>query len=258
VYHLKPVSGALLGTLGVVLLLLLPWQMAVAFGARPVILPSLGTVLERFFDLARHHQLGPATLVSLARVNGGFLLAVATAIPLGLLLGRRQRLFVAAETLIESFRFVVPFAWIPIAVLWFGTSEAGKLFIIWYAGFFIILLQTITGVRGVDPDLVKAARCLGASEPVIFRKVILPASLPTILTGLRIGFAISWISLLAAEMVAARAGLGYLVLDAREFLQTDVVIAGMAVIGTVGALYSGLFGLAQRRLLRHRADLVRL
>jgi ABC-type nitrate/sulfonate/bicarbonate transport system permease component len=258
VNRVKPISRALLGTLGVVLLLVVPWQLAVAFGARPVILPSLGAVLERFLDLARRHQLGPATLVSLARVNGGFLLAVATAVPLGLLLGRQRRLFAAAETLIESFRFVVPFAWIPIAVLWFGTSEIGKLFIIWYAGFFIILLQTIAGVHGVDPDLVKAARCLGASEPVIFRKVILPASLPTIMTGLRIGFATSWISLLAAEMVASRAGLGYLVMDAREFLATDVVIAGMIVIGVVGALYSGLFSLAQHHLLRHRSDVVRL
>jgi ABC-type nitrate/sulfonate/bicarbonate transport system permease component len=138
--------------------------------------------------------------------------------------------------------------------LWFGPSEAGKLFIIWYAGFFIVLLQTIAGVRGVDPDLVKAARSLGASEVDIFRKVIVPATLPAIFTGLKIGFATSWISLLAAEMVASRAGLGYLVMDAREFLQTDTVIAGMAVIGVIGAIYSTLFDVAQRRLLRHRAE----
>jgi ABC-type nitrate/sulfonate/bicarbonate transport system permease component len=256
--RLHPLGGALLGVLGVALVLLLPWQLAVAFGARPVILPAISAVAERFVALTQAHVLGPATLVSLARVNAGFALAAATAVPLGLLLGRDDRLLAATETLIESFRFVVPFAWIPIAILWFGTSEAGKLFIIWYAAFFIILLQTIAGVRGVDADLVKAARSLGASGAAIFRKVVVPAALPAIITGFKIGFATSWISLLAAEMVASRAGLGYLVMDAREFLETDTVIAGMAVIGAIGALYSGLFTLVQRRLLRHRAEFTRL
>src|SRR3974390_3137280 len=184
-----PITGALLGTVGVALVLLLPWHLAVTLGARAVVLPSIAAVVVRFQALLQGHVLGPATLVGLARVNAGFALAVASAVPLGLLLGRYRRLLVAIEPLIESFRFVVPFAWIPIAILWFGTSEAGKLFIIWYAGFFIVLLQTIAGVRGVDLDLVKAARSLGASEAAIFCKVIVPASLPAIVTGLKIGFA---------------------------------------------------------------------
>ena len=250
-------SGIAMGAAGVVLVLLMPWSLAVALGARPVILPSIGAVAERFAWLLETNALVPATLVSLARVNAGFLLAVVTAVPLGLVLGRRQRLFAAAEPLVESFRFVVPFAWIPIAILWFGIHESGKLFIIWYAGFFILLLQTIAGVRGVDPDLVKAARTLGASEAQIFRKVVVPAATPAIFTGLTIGFAAAWISLLAAEMVASRAGLGYLVMDAREFLQTDTVIAGMAVIGAIGAAYSGLFHLVERRLV-HRTEFERL
>jgi NitT/TauT family transport system permease protein len=239
---------ALLGALGIAFVLLLPWYLAVAFGVRPIILPSIGSVVTRFAALLDSNVLIPNTLVSLTRVNLGFLIAVVTALPLGLLLGRSARLFRACEPLIESFRFVVPFAWIPLAILWFGTQETGKLFIIWYAGFFVLLLQTIAGVRGVDADLVKAALTLGASPSQIFRKVIVPAALPAIFTGLKIGFATSWISLLAAEMVASRAGLGYLVMDAREFLRTDIVIAGMAVIGVIGALYSGLFTLLERRL----------
>lgn len=233
---------------GVALVLLAPWYLAVALGARPVILPSIASVIEKFQWLIAGNVLAPATLVSLLRVNAGFLLATLTAVPLGLVLGRRPRLFLATEPLVESFRFVVPFAWIPIAILWFGIAETGKLFIIWYAGFFILLLQTIAGVRDVDPDLVKAARTLGASEAQIFRKVVVPAALPAIFTGLRIGFATAWISLLAAEMVASRAGLGYLVMDAREFLQTDTVIAGMTVIGVIGALYSLLFDALERWL----------
>jgi ABC-type nitrate/sulfonate/bicarbonate transport system permease component len=249
----RAVIQLLLGAAGVVLVLLVPWYLAVKLGVRPVILPSIEAVASRLVRLAETNVLARNTWVSLLRVNLGFLLAVVTAVPLGLVLGRRPRLFHASEPLIESFRFVVPFAWIPIAILWFGTQETGKLFIIWYAGFFIVLLQTIAGVRGVDPDLVKAARTLGASEAAIFRKVVVPAALPAIFTGLRVGFAVAWISLLAAEMVASRAGLGYMVMDAREFLQTDTVIAGMVVIGVIGALYSGLFSIVERRLL-HRTE----
>ena len=251
-------TGLLFAALGVALLLLLPWHVATTLGTRPVILPAISAVAARLLALSAGSVLGPATLVSLARVNAGFALAVITAVPLGLIFGRLPRAHAAAETVIEPLRFVVPFAWIPIAILWFGTSEAGKLFIIWYAGFFIVLLQTIAGVRGVDGDLIKAARSLGASDAAIFRKVIVPAALPAIVTGWQIAFAASWISLLAAEMVASRAGLGYLVMDAREFLATDTVIAGMAVIGAIGALYSGLFSLLQRRLLRHRSEPARL
>ena len=247
----RAATQAVLGAAGVALVLLAPWYLAVELGVRPVILPSIESVADRFVWLVQGNVLARNTLVSLLRVNLGFLLAVATAVPLGLVLGRSPRLFRATEPLIELFRFVVPFAWIPIAVLWFGTQETGKLFIIWYAAFFILLLQTIAGVRGVDPDLVKAARTLGASERAIFRKVVVPAALPAIFTGLRVGFAIAWISLLAAEMVASRAGLGYMIMDAREFLQTDTVISGMVVIGVIGALYSGLFALVERRLL-HR------
>jgi ABC-type nitrate/sulfonate/bicarbonate transport system permease component len=247
-----------LGALGVGLGLLLPWQIAVAMGVKPVILPPIDRVLRSALELLQDRVLVPSVLASLFRVNAGFLLAALTAVPLGIALGRSRRWFTLCEPLIESFRFVIPFAWIPLAVLWFGTSELGKLFIIWYAGFFLILLHTIAGVRGVDPDLVKAARTLGAGEGVIFRKVVLPAAMPATMTGLRIGFAASWIALIAAEMVAARSGLGYLIMDARELLQTDIVVVGMAVIAVIGATYNGLFALVQRRLFRHRAPAARL
>jgi len=244
-------AGALAVT-GVVLGLLAPWSVAVSLGVRPVILPPIEKVVGSGVELASSNVLLPSVLVSLLRVNAGFVLAVMTAVPLGIALGRSRRLFTACEPLIESFRFVIPFAWIPLAVLWFGIHEAGKIFIIWYAGFFLVLLHTIAGVRGVDPDLVKAARTLGAGERVIFYKVVLPAALPSTLTGLRIAFAACWIALIAAEMVAARSGLGYLIMDAREFLHTHVVMVGMAIIAVIGASYNWLFERVERRLTRHR------
>lgn len=250
--------NALLGGVGVALGLLVPWHLAVALGVKPVILPPIGKVLASGGELLRAHVLAPAVLVSLLRVNAGFLLAAVTAVPLGILLGRSRRLFAACEPVVESFRFVIPFAWIPLAVLWFGTHELGKIFIIWYAGFFLILLHTIAGVRGVDPDLVKAAKTLGATERVIFYKVVLRAALPATVTGLRIAFAACWIALIAAELVAARSGLGYLIMDAREFLQTDVVIVGMAVIAVIGATYNWIFELMEAKIFRHRGPLPRI
>lgn len=237
---------------GVTLLLLIPWHVAVALGVKPVLLPSMSKVLRSAGDLLETNVLLPALLVSLLRVNAGFLAATVTAVPLGIVLGRSRRLFDLCEPAVESFRFVIPFAWIPLAILWFGTHELGKIFIIWYAGFFIVLPHAISGVRGVDPELVKAAKTLGAREGVIFYKVILPAALPTTVTGLRIGFAACWIALIAAEMVASSSGLGFLIMDAREFLQTDIVIAGMVVIAIIGATYNWIFELAQRRIFRHR------
>jgi len=240
----------LLGLVGILLLMLLPWTIAVAMDVRPVILPPIHTVVSTLASLLAGGGLIAAALVSLVRVNGGFALAVVTAVPVGILLGRYRLLFLAAEAMVESFRFVIPFAWIPLAILWFGTAEAGKIFIIWYAGFFVLLLPTIAAVQSVDRDLVKAARTLGASEFMIFRKVVLPAILPELVTAMRVAFAICWISILAAELVASRAGLGYLISDARELLQTDVVIAGMIVIGCIGAFYNWLFSWLERRVAR--------
>jgi NitT/TauT family transport system permease protein len=232
---------------GIALFIVLPWLVAEHMGVREVILPPLKSVFRAGAELVASNELAKATLVSLGRVNLGFVLAVLSAVPLGIVLGRHKRLFAAAEPVIESLRFVVAFAWIPLAILWFGTSEAGKIFIIWYAGFFVMLLPAIAAVRGVDPDLVKAARSLGASEMVVFRRVVLPAIMPELIVAMRVAFGICWVSILAAELVASRSGLGYMLADARELLRTDVVVVGMVVIGLIGASYNWLFGLLARR-----------
>lgn len=237
-----------LATLGVVLLVVLPWTIAVNMGVRPIILPT-GTMLwNSATSLIESNTLYRNAWISLWRVNVGFVAAVLTAVPLGILLGRSRLMFMASEPVIESFRFVIPFAWIPLAVLWFGTSEIGKIFIIWYAGFFVMLLPTIEAVQGIDKDLIKAARTLGAGPWTIFRKVALPAIFPSLIVAMRVAFAICWISILSAELVASRSGLGYMMMDARELLQTEVVIIGMVAIGCIGALYNWAFAWLQRRV----------
>ena len=238
----------LLSLTGIFLLMLVPWTIAVDLGVRPIILPSIPTIVRTGKAMLTGDDLISATLVSLVRVNIGFMLALVTAVPIGILLGRYRPLFLAAEPVVESFRFVIPFAWIPLAILWFGTAETGKIFIIWYAGFFVLLLPTIAAVLSVDRDLIKAARTLGADQFTIFRKVVLPAILPELVTAMRVAFAICWISILSAELVASRSGIGYLIIDARELLQTDVVIVGMIMIGCIGAFYNWLFGWLERRV----------
>ena len=246
----RPVSGKgsfVLAITGILLFIVLPWLVAENLGVREVILPSLKSVFKTAYELVASNELLKATLVSLARVILGFVLAVVTAVPLGIFLGRHKVLFIAAEPIIESFRFVVAFAWIPLAILWFGTSETGKIFIIWYAGFFVMLLPAISAVRGVNPDLIKAARTLGATDIVLFWKVVLPAIMPELIVAMRVAFGICWVSILAAELVASRSGLGYMLADARELLRTDVIVVGMVAIGVIGATYNWLFGLLARR-----------
>ncbi|MNV55511.1 putative aliphatic sulfonates transport permease protein SsuC [compost metagenome] len=185
---------------------------------------------------------------SLGRVLAAWLLAALVAIPLGLLQGTRPRLASVLEPLVELFRPISPLAWIPMAILWFGIGEAGKVFIIFIATFFPILLNTVSGVKAVDPVLVRAGRVLGCnSDARLFWQVILPAAMPTILVGLRISFGIGWAAIIAAELVAANKGLGYLIANGMEILRSDQVLAGMVIIALLGILIDAGF-----RMLGHR------
>ncbi|MBC7129641.1 ABC transporter permease subunit, partial [Candidatus Bathyarchaeota archaeon] len=149
---------------------------------------------------------------------------------------------------VEIFRPISPLAWIPLAILWFGIGESGKVFIIFVATFFPILLNTVDGVKRIEPVLLRAGRVLGCDTQFdLFRRVMLPASLPSILVGLRISFGTGWAAIIAAELVAANSGLGYLISDGMEILRSDLVIVGMIVIGIIGVLVDSLFKLALTR-----------
>jgi ABC-type nitrate/sulfonate/bicarbonate transport system permease component len=152
------------------------------------------------------------------------------------------------DPVVELFRPISPLAWIPMAIIWFGIGEGGKIFVIFIATFFPTILNTVAGVKGVDPVLIRAGRVLGCdSEWAIFRKIILPAALPSIVVGLRISFGTGWAAIIAAELVAAQSGLGYLIADGMEILRSDLVFVGMAVIGIVGVLFDSVFRFLHRR-----------
>lgn len=200
-----------------------------------VLLPRPVHVFRAMGELLITGELIRHTLDSLLRVLGGFSMAVAAAIPLGLLIGWSWLARDMGEAIIEMFRPIPPLAWIPLAVLWFGLGGKAAVFIIFIGAFFPTLVSTVAGVRGVERGLLEAAYTLGANRSVdLFRKVVFPAALPSIFTGIRISVGLAWMSVVAAEMVAIDTGLGYLIMDARRLFRPDVVMVGMIAIGVVG------------------------
>jgi NitT/TauT family transport system permease protein len=242
------ISGALLQT-AVCLLFLLIWQFAASQGSlNKMFFPDPLSVLLALKEIYQSGTLLQNIAASIFRVIVGFTLAALFAIPIGMLLGWYSRVGSALSLLIGIFRTISPIAWIPLAILWFGVGDAPAIFIIFMASFFPILIATMQAPKQVDPLMVKAAMNFGAKGNSLLRLVIFPASIPYIVIGLRIGLAIAWVVVVAAEMVGMRSGLGYLILDARNFLRTDMVIAGMIVIGIIGTILDLLMRCAEKSI----------
>lgn len=225
------------------------WQLAVVVLAPPATLlpPPLAVGSTLWEELASGELMINAG-VSITRVGLAWLLSAVIAIPLGVLMARNATAERFIDPLIELFRPISPLAWIPLAILWFGIGEGGKIFIIFIATFFPILLNTVDGMKRIDPVLLRAGQVLGCDRPFdLFRRVMLPAALPSVLVGLRISFGTGWAAIIAAELVAANSGLGYLISDGMEILRSDLVIVGMIAIGLIGVLVDSLFKLALNR-----------
>ncbi len=225
------------------------WQAVVVLtGAHIAILPSPWLTAETFAAMVLSGELFVHIGASMRRVISAWLLAASVAIPLGLAMGRIRTVERRIDPFIELFRPISPLAWIPMSILWFGIGEGGKIFILFIGTFFPTLLNTIAGVKGVDPVLIRAGQVLGCkNEAVLFRKVILPAALPSIVVGLRLSFGIGWAVIIAAELVAARSGLGFLIADGMEILRSDRVLVGMVVIALLGGVFDTVFRLLNRR-----------
>ncbi len=204
-----------------------------------VLLPPPTTVIRAAWELIASGELLRHAWASLRREMVAFLWAC-IAIPLGVAMGWSRAIEQQVDTLMEILRPIPPLAWIPLSILWFGIGDVQNQFIIFLAVFFPILVNTVTGVKNVEPSLIRAARCLGASEVNVLRRVVLRAALPQIMTGVRVGLGVGWMALVAAELVGANSGLGFLINDARTMLRTDHIIVGMVSIGVIGLLLDGL------------------
>ena len=218
--------------------LLVVWQVVSSYvldDTTRALLPPPTAVAVAAWELVASGELFRHLYDSLRREFVAFLWSL-IAIPLGVAMGWWKGFNEQFDPLIEVLRPIPPLAWIPLSILWFGIGDLQNEFIILLGIFFPILLNTITGVKGVEPNLVRAARCLGSDEWTVLSRVVLRAALPQIVTGIRIGLGVGWMALVAAELVGANSGLGFLINDARTLLRTDIVIVGMITIGIVGLL----------------------
>ena len=192
-------------------------------------------------------------LGSLYRVIVGFLVGAGLALPIGLSMGASRIAYAWLNPLFQLLRPIPPIAYIPLSILWFGLGNPPAIFLIALGAFFPVLMNTIAGVRQVDGIYLRAARNLGASGPTMFVRVILPAAVPYILTGMRIGIGTAFIVVIVSEMIAVNNGLGFRILEAREYFWSDKIIAGMITIGLLGlAIDSGMNKLNNHLLRWHR------
>ena len=208
-------------------------------------LPPPTDVYKGAVELISKGLLQQDIVASLKRVGVALGAASLIGFPLGAALGGSRYFAWSVEPVVGFFRPIPPLAWIPLSILWFGISDAQNIFIIFLAAVFPIMLNTMEGVRDVDKQLIRAARTLGASRFAIVFTVILPAALPAMFVGFRVGTGIAWMALVAGELVASTSGLGYLISQGRYLFRSDYIIVGMVMIGVIGLMLDGMVRLLQ-------------
>ncbi len=229
-------------------LILLAWSLLTSFNIIPAyILPSPDDVWNSFLSLVGTNELFVDTLATLSRVLTGLVIAAAVAIPLGIIIGWSKKVENFSNLTIQILRPIPPIAWIPFAMLWFGLGFESAVFIIFIGTFFPVLLNTIDGVKRINKVFIESAYTLGASEGQILSKVVVPASLPSIFTGLRVGIGIGLMCTVAAEMIAVKSGLGYLIIQSMNLINTGAVIVGMLIIGIIGFILDYSFRRAEKK-----------
>jgi len=229
------------------------WWATVA-ATESAIFPTPWQVITAAWELARDGTLWEHIGASLFRVGVGFGLAALIAIPLGLWMGWVAGAYRMFNPIFQMLRPISPIAWIPIAILWFGVGDVSPIFLIFISSVFPMIVQTTSGVHTIERRYLRAAANFGVSRSVLFRRVVIPAVLPEIIVGMRIGIGVAWLVVVAAEMIALRSGLGYMIMDSRNAgNRYDLVIAGMIIIGVIGlSLDSSMRRLERIRWVRWR------
>ena len=238
------------------LALLAIWHLATAGRPASLIPPPYDVWLELrdlafggINDDAYSGTLLTHMLASVSRVYGGFALALIVALPLGMLIGRVPLVRQLVDPTIQLLRPVPVTAWLPLAMIIFGLGPRSAFFLVFLGAFYPILVNTIFGVRSVEPRLFEAASMLGCRDSAQFFRVVLPAALPSIFTGMRLGLGFAWVVIVVGEMTGVQTGLGAIIMEARQLSRTEIVISGMVVIGVLGFLSDQLVMLIGRRLL---------
>ncbi|HEX2790481.1 MAG TPA: ABC transporter permease [Steroidobacteraceae bacterium] len=234
-----------LPSVAVIAILVAIWWLAVILTGS-AIFPTPWQVVTGTLELARDGTLWDDIGASLMRVATGFLLAVSIAVPLGLWMGWVKGAFSTLNPIFQILRPISPIAWIPIAILWFGVGNSSPIFLIFISSVFPMVVQTTAGVHTIERRYLRAAENFGVSRYTLFRRVIIPAVLPQIIVGMRIGLGVAWLVVVAAEMIALRSGLGYLIIDSRNAgNRYDLVVGGMVIIGLIGLSLDGTMRLLE-------------
>ena len=238
------IKQALPSVAAIVLLIAVWW--AVVLATQSVIFPTPWQVVMGTLELIQDGTLWEHIGASLFRVGAGFLLAVVVAVPLGLWMGWVRGAFVTLNPIFQILRPISPIAWIPIAILWFGVGNASPIYLIFISSVFPMIVETTAGVHTIERRYLRAAENFGVSRTTLFTRVVIPAVLPQIIVGMRIGLGVAWLVVVAAEMIALRSGLGYLIIDSRNAgNRYDLVIAAMILIGLIGLLLDGAMRLLE-------------
>lgn len=250
------IKNFLLSLVGFAAILLI-WHLGVSFTSVGNLLPSPWTVAVRFVTMCtntvgRKYTLPMHLLVSLRRVLIGFGLSAVSGIVIGIAMGRSDLIRAIVRPLFELVRPIPGVAWIPMAIVWFGIGETAKIFIIFIGGFVNIVVNTFSGSRQVDENILNAAYMLGANKVQAFFKIVIPSCVPYIFSGLQVGLSTSWMAVLAAEMVSATEGVGWIITAGQQNADMPQILAGIIAIAVTGLALASLMRLLERILCRWR------
>lgn len=247
----KAVPVVLVRALTSVGVVLIVWEMIVYMQlVRSVLLPPPTTVIAKLQGHWGKDYLQIHILASLQRLFIAFSLAVFTGVPLGFVVANFRRFSDYVDPILNLIRVIPPPAWLPFAILWFGIGNPPSIYIIWLGCFFPIFMNTMRGIRNTQQIHIESVLNLGGKRMDVYRRVMLPSAFPTIFTGVRIGFGIGWVCLITAELVAVDAGLGWMIEDARNLLDTPTVLGGMVVISMLGIIFDTILRKTELAIVR--------
>lgn len=245
-----------LAALLVPILLLLLWESAGRAGLiRETVLPVPSRIFQTGLDVIADRSLLQNIWISLSRVLQGYVFGALGGIILGVIMGLSPAVRNLLSLLTGLLRPIPIVAWVPVLILWMGIDEASKVTVIAIGTFWPVLINVIDGIRNVDKKYLEVSLVFTKPKPVVLARVILPAALPSIFTGLRIGVGTAWVSVIGAELIAASSGLGYMISYARELSQPDNMLVGVFAIGIIGLLINHIIKLVERRMLKWNTNL---
>jgi NitT/TauT family transport system permease protein len=248
---MKKPNNSVLHVLAGFAVLIIIWQVAVSFGHyNPALFPAPRSVVSGIGELIANGVLYRGIAASMYRFGVGYGIAVILGIITGLILGWLKNIWPFVNPIVQILRPISPIAWLPFVVLWFGIGDLPAILIVVIAGFFPVLLSTVSAVVKIDPTYLKIAKNFGIRQPALLTKIVFPAAFPHIATGLHLALGTAWVFLVAGEMVGAQSGLGYLIIDSRNNFRADHLTGTMLTIGLLGLLLDGAIRLLEKWVAR--------